>query len=209
MATQKKEVIDKMKDNTVITMEGIEIYENRIFEFADLFIEEELRITPDNPDYQKIINKNFIQMIFYIRENIKKPEHDDIQLLDDLFDVFVKLCVKYGRLPTLECFSFLVGINRATFTDWANKEYRTTTGHSEAVKRWLDMCKSVLVDDLSNSNTASVNKLFVAKAAYQMREAAPLIEPTNNIGIPQQSREEIAARHAGYIGAAEPEKPEL
>ncbi len=32
-------------------------------------------------------------------------------------------------------------------------------------------------------------------------------QPT--IGIPQQSREEIAARHAGYIGASEPEKPEL
>lgn len=87
-------------------------------------------------------------MIFYIRENIEKPSNDDIQLLDGLFDIFVKLCVKYGRLPTLECFSFLVGINRATFTDWANKEYRATTGHSEAVKRWLDTCKSVLVDDL-------------------------------------------------------------
>lgn len=31
----------------------------------------------------------------------------------------------------------------------------------------------------------------------------------NNQNIPQQSREEIAARHAGYIGAPEPEKPEF
>lgn len=198
-----------MRDNTILTEKGVEVYENAIFRFADDFICNELQIAQDNPDYQKIVNKNFVRMIFYIRERINKPPHDDAQLLDGLFNIFVKLCVKYGRLPTLECFSFLVGINRATFTDWANKEYRTTTGHAEAVKRWLDTCKSVLVDDLSNSNTASVNKLFVAKAAYQMREAAPLIEPINNIGIPQQSREEIAARHAGYIGAKEPEKPEL
>ena len=198
-----------MRDNTTLTKEGIEVYENAIFRFADDFICNELQMTKDNPDYQKIINKNFVQMIFYIRENIEKPSNDDIQLLDGLFDIFVKLCVKYGRLPTLECFSFLVGINRATFTYWANKEYRATTGHSEAVKRWLDTCKSVLVDDLSNSNTASINKMFIAKAAYQMRETTPLAEPTNNIGIPQQSREEIAARHAGYIGAAEPEKPEF
>lgn len=31
----------------------------------------------------------------------------------------------------------------------------------------------------------------------------------NNSNMPQASREEIAARHAGYIGAKEPEKPEL
>lgn len=31
----------------------------------------------------------------------------------------------------------------------------------------------------------------------------------NNQSIPQQSREEIAARHASYIGAEEPEKPDL
>lgn len=31
----------------------------------------------------------------------------------------------------------------------------------------------------------------------------------NNSNMPQQSREEIAARHAGYIGAAEPELPEF
>ena len=31
----------------------------------------------------------------------------------------------------------------------------------------------------------------------------------NNSNMPQVSREEIAARHAVYIGAEEPEKPEL
>lgn len=81
-----------MRDNTTLTKEGIEVYENAIFRFADDFICNELQMTQDNPDYQKIINKNFVQMIFYIRENIEKPSNDDIQLLDGLFDIFVKLC---------------------------------------------------------------------------------------------------------------------
>lgn len=195
-----------MRDNAVLTQEGIEVYENRVFELSDNFICNELQITPDNPDYQKIINKNFIKMIFYIKDRIRKPEHD-IVLLDAIFAIFVRLCAKYDRLPTLECFSFLVSIDRGTFHAWMNGEYRTS--YSDTVKKWKETCKSFLIDDLSNSNTGSINKIFIAKAAYQMRETAPLIEPTNNIGIPQQSREEIAARHAGYIGAAEPEKPEL
>lgn len=195
-----------MRDNAVLTQEGIEVYENRVFELSDNFICNELQITPDNPDYQKIINKNFIKMIFYIKDRIRKPEHD-IVLLDAIFAIFVRLCAKYDRLPTLECFSFLVSIDRGTFHAWMNGEYRTS--YSDTVKKWKETCKSFLIDDLSNSNTGSINKIFIAKAAYQMRETAPLIEPTNNIGIPQQSREEIAARHAGYIGAAEPEMPEL
>lgn len=195
-----------MRDNAVLTQEGIEVYENRVFELSDNFICNELQITPDNPDYQKIINKNFIKMIFYIKDRIRKPEHD-IVLLDAIFAIFVRLCAKYDRLPTLECFSFLVSIDRGTFHAWMNGEYRTS--YSDTVKKWKETCKSFLIDDLSNSNTGSINKIFIAKAAYQMRETAPLIEPTNNIGIPQQSREEIAARHAGYIGAKEPERPEI
>jgi len=61
---------------------------------------------------------------------------------------------------------------------------------------------------LQNSRGTDANKIFVAKAAYGMAEAAP-VQMAQPQGIPQQSREEIAARHAGYIGAPEPEKLEL
>lgn len=43
-----------MRDNTTLTKEGIEVYENAIFRFADDFICNELQMTKDNPDYQKI-----------------------------------------------------------------------------------------------------------------------------------------------------------
>ena len=195
-----------MRDNTVLTQEGIEVYENRVFELSDNFICNELQITPDDPDYQKIINKNFIKMIFYIRDRIRKPEHD-IVLLDAIFDIFVRLCARCGRLPTLECFSFLVSIDRGTFHAWMNGEYRT--GYSDTVKKWKETCKSFLIDDLNNSNTGSINKIFIAKAAYQMRETAPLIELDNTFNKPRQTREEIAAKYSAFKNLPEPEKPEF
>ena len=89
-----------------------------------------------------------------------------------------------------------------------NGEYRTTTAHGNTAKKWFDVCKSFLVNNLQNSKGTDANKIFVAKAAYGMAEAAP-VQMAQPQGIPQQSREEIAARHAGYIGASEPEKPEM
>lgn len=53
-----------MRDNSTLTKEGIEVYENAIFRFADDFICNELQITQNNPDYQKIINKNFVYIPF-------------------------------------------------------------------------------------------------------------------------------------------------
>lgn len=196
-----------MKDNTV-NVNGIDVYLHDIYYYSDKYIAEELELSKDDPDYRQIVADNFVSMILYIHDNIQKPSNDDIKLLDDIFNIYIRLCSKYRVLPTLECFSFLVSINRTTFTDWMNGEYRTTTAHGNTAKKWFDVCKSFLVNNLQNSKGTDANKIFVAKAAYGMAEAAP-VQMAQPQGIPQQSREEIAARHAGYIGASEPEKPEM
>lgn len=196
-----------MRDNT-LNANGIEVYQNEIYYYADQYIKNELEIDKVTEDNRSIITNSFVDMILYIAENIEKPSNDNIKLLDDIFNIYKRLCSKYGVLPTLECFSFLVSINRTTFTDWMNGEYRTTTAHGNTAKKWFDICKSFLVNNLQNSKGTDANKIFVAKAAYGMAEAAP-IQMAQPQGIPQQSREEIAARHAGYIGASEPEKPEM
>ncbi|EJW91396.1 hypothetical protein EVA_20497, partial [gut metagenome] len=95
-----------------------------------------------------------------------------------------------------------------TFTDWMNREYRKTTAHGNTAKKWFNACKSFLINNLQNSRGTDANKIFIAKAAYGMAEAAPT-QPAEPQGIPQRSREEIAARYAGYIGDSEPEKPEI
>lgn len=196
-----------MKDNTV-NVNGVDIYLHDIYYYADQYIKTELEIDKVTDENRNIITNSFVDMILYIAENIEKPGNDNIELLDGIFNIYKRLCSKYSVLPTLECFSFLVGINRTTFTDWMNGEYRRTTEHGNTAKKWFDTCKSFLINNLQNSRGTDANKIFVAKAAYGMAEAAP-VQMAQPQGIPQQSREEIAARHAVYIGAEEPERPEM
>ena len=117
-----------MKDNTV-NVQDVDIYLDNINIYADEYINTVLCISPDNENYKKEVSDSFVDMIFYIADHIQKPSNDNIELLDKMFNTYVRLCSKYHVLPTLEVFSFLVGINRTTFTDWMNGVYRTNSSH--------------------------------------------------------------------------------
>ena len=154
--------------NTETVNNGIEVYTHRLFALADEYIKERLGGKEED------VQKNFRDMIFFIADRIEKPDNSEIELLDDLFEAYTRVCARYGKLPTLECFSWLVKIDRNTFTDWHKKEYRSSTVHSSTVKKWLNICRGFTVDELSNSKFANPNLIFIAKAAYGMRETAPL-----------------------------------
>lgn len=147
-------------------------------------------------------------MIFYISDRIPKPSNDNIELLDELFDVYVRICTRYNVLPTLEVFSFLVSINRSTFSDWMRGDYRTSTSHGSTVKKWFDICKNCTVNRLNNQAGTNANLIFVAKAAYGMAETAP-VQVGQQVGIPQQTAQEIAEKHRAALELPEPERPEL
>lgn len=157
-----------MMMNVEITNDGIEIYTHKIFSLADEYIQTQL-----DGDEEKA-SDYFRDMIFYVSDRLERPDNDDIDALDNIFSAYMRLCTRYRKLPTLECFSWLVKINRATFTDWSNGEYRSSLSHGNTVKKWLNICKGFAVDELSNSKYANPNLIFTAKAAYGMRETAPI-----------------------------------
>jgi len=191
-----------MKDNTVTANNGVEVYTNDIQRFADEYIINEL----DEERRKDIYTSNsiFTSMLFYISDKIPKPDNGDIQLLDNIFNIYIRLCTKYDKLPTLEKFSILININPGTLSDWSNGTVRNniyydsngeyikdfaawqlnhrgeqytvepSTAHSETVKKWKNICKSFLVDSLQNSRGTDANKIFIAKAAYGMVETAPV-----------------------------------
>lgn len=151
---------------------GIEVYQHDIYYYADEYIEKEL----DGDDSR--LNKRFRDMILYISDRIHKPDHDNIILLDKIFDIYIRLCSKYERLPTIECFCLLVKIHRSTLNDWGNGVYRSSDKrYADAAKRWLEICKSFAIDELHNSKAANVNLIFIAKASYGLRETTPLPAP--------------------------------
>lgn len=179
-----------MKDNTDITSTGIEVYRHDINYYADEYIRNELEIDHVNQESKKIVKDSFVDMLFYISDRISKPDNADIKALDNIFSVYVRLCSKYSVNPTLEAFSFLVNIDRNTFTTWANGTYRTAD-HSSTVKKWLNICRGFLVDNLGNSKGTDANKIFIAKAAYGMAETKA-VEQEQITGA-KKSIEQIAA----------------
>ena len=158
-----------MKDNTVTTADGIEVYRDKINYYADEYIHNELEVDHVDMDSKQIVKDSFVDMLFYISDRIEKPDNADIKALDNIFSVYVRLCSKYSINPTLEAFSFLVDIDRTTFTNWLNGQYRTAE-HLNTVKKWLNICKGFLVNNLGNSKGTDANKIFIAKAAYGMAE---------------------------------------
>lgn len=200
------------KSNTTVTEQGIEVYENDIYRLVDEYINTVLQVSPEEfatqREYKYTVADSFVDMIFYIADRIPKPSNDDIELLDNIFNIFVRICSKYNVLPTLEVFSFLVNINRSTFSDWMRGDYRTSSSHGTTVKKWFDICKNCTVNRLNNQPGTNANLIFVAKAAYGMAETAP-VQTAQQDGIPHQTAQQIADKHRAALELPEMEKPEL
>lgn len=182
---------------------GAEVYRHEIMELAEEYIDREL-----DGDIS-LVSDSFPAIILYIADHIGKQDTADIDNLDNIFNIYIRLCSKCHVLPTLEMFSLLVGINRATFTDWSNGEYRSSTAHGNTVKKWFDICKTFTVNRLHNKGGTDANLIFIAKAAYGMAETAP-VQTVNPHQITAQTPEEIAARYGIEDGkGARVELPEV
>lgn len=180
-----------MMGNTVRAENGAEVYEDKIYYYADEYINS-------LPDPESIYNNPslFTGMIKYIYKHLFKNNpvnNDDISVLDNIFDIYTELCYRYNKRPTLLNFSLLVGISNDTFNAWKNGEYRAGEGgassaHSLTVKKWLKECESSLVDGATERN--SVGCIFALKANYGYTETPQRIEITG-AQAPALSQEDI------------------
>lgn len=156
-----------MKDNTVTTVDGIEVYTSQITEIADRYI-------ADLEDIDSIYTYEvFTDLLLYISDNMTPlNNYNDITVLDNLFNIYKRLCSKYRVLPTLYDFSMMINIDPSTITRWMNGETRggLTSEHCKTAKKWKQYCAGRLASNLSNSKGTDANKIFIAKAAYGMAE---------------------------------------
>lgn len=195
---------------TEISPEGIEVYQNDINLYCNEYLENILHIDSDNiqPDNYKEISASFPDMLLYIRDRITPPPHDDIELMDKVFDVYVRLCLRMRQLPTVGMYGTLVRTAPSTFSDWNNQEYRNNDErYSKSVKRWKEVCKQYLINSLQNSSGGSINRIFIAKACFGLVETSPA--PVQEIvsGI-TTTAQEIAERHRAAAELPIPEEPE-
>ena len=188
--------------NTVRAENGAEIYETKIHEFADEYIN-----TLSDPES---INNNpslFTGMIKYIYKYLFKPKRNDkvlynsnsvldtgdIELLDNIWNIYTELCYRYNKRPTLLNFSLLVGIGNDVFNSWIRGEYRAgengaSSPHCQTAKKWKAECESSLVDGATERN--SVGCIFALKANYGYTETPQRIEITG-ANTPALSQEDI------------------
>ena len=213
--------------NTVITENNVEVYEDRIFELADEYID-----TLRNQD--DIYSSNtFTGLIKYINRKYLRTNKDiiiaDINILNNIWELYVELVYKYKQKPTIEEFALLIGISRTTIYDWMNENvrqdiYRDSQGNvindfftwnnkhrgepytkepsslrSSTIKKWQDECR---LGRYKSAASGNVGGIFLCKAVDGMVETAPM--PTEN-KAQVQSIEEIQARYS--VGQAE--KPML
>lgn len=202
-----------MKDsNTITASQNIEVYENKIWLLVDEYLNTVLCIRQEDYDsiekYKKDIANNRIDMFFYIADRIEKPSNNDIELLDSIFNIYIRVCGRYGISPTLQMFGLMVGINNGTFSDWVDKQYRVNSKHGETVKKWKETCGAFALDKLHNQDGTNANLIFACKVAYGMAETAP-IPAGQQQGIPHQSREQIAEKYAEYKQLPDQKPPEL
>lgn len=188
--------------NTVRAENGAEIYETKIHYFADQYIN-----TLSDPES---INNNpslFTGMIKYIYKHLFKPKRNDkvlynsnsvldtgdIELLDNIWNIYTELCYRYNKRPTLLNFSLLVGIGNDVFNSWIRGEYRAgengaSSPHCRTAKKWKAECESSLVDGATERN--SVGCIFALKANYGYTETPQRIEITG-ANTPALSQEDI------------------
>lgn len=156
-----------MKDNTVTTVDGVEVYTSQITEIADRYIAD-LEGIDSIYTYEV-----FTDLLLYISDNMTPlNNYNDIRVLDNLFNIYKRLCSKYRVLPTLYDFSMMINIDPSTITRWMNGETRggLTSEHCKTAKKWKQYCAGRLASNLSNSKGTDANKIFIAKAAYGMAE---------------------------------------
>ena len=181
---------------------GAEVYESRIHELADDYIN-----TLTDPES---INNNpslFTGMIKYIYKYLFKPgkkdkvlsnsnsnlDLSDIDLLDNIWGIYTELCYKYSKRPTILNFSLMIGVDNTTIDSWRRGEYRAgdegaSSTRSQTVKKWLKECESSLVDGATERN--SVGCIFALKANYGYTETPQRIEITG-ANAPALSQEDI------------------
>ena len=193
-----------MKDNTVTTADGVEVYTSQITEIADRYID-------DLEDVDSIYTYEvFTDLLLYISDNMTPlNNYDDITVLDNLFNIYKRLCSKYRVLPTLYDFSMMINIDPSTITRWMNGETRggLTSEHCKTAKKWKQYCAGRLASNLSNSKGTDANKIFIAKAAYGMAETKAVEQEqiTGARKTVEQIAQDIGANELPNTGAQDDE----
>lgn len=145
-------------------------------------------------------------MIERMTELQRLPRVTEANEVRERIEYMFRRCVEEDVKPGVEMMALSLGVTRQTLLDWQKEG----SERGEIITR----AKQVIAALLENwGTTGKINPAafcFLMKNHFKYRDDSGLeIITEKPEQKPQYSREEIAARHARYIGAEEPEKPDF
>ena len=163
-------------DNTILSYNGIEIYQNDI----DILCDEYINNLP-MPDLIYTKSNVFLGLLDYIYKHSIKPivklengYNNDYKALDLIFNnLYIPLCYRFNKTPTVISFASFTHIDYETLTDIKNGIYRNPVGkvninHCQIVKKWFKSCESSLVNKTVDEN--GIGSMFLLKSVYGYTE---------------------------------------
>ena len=113
-------------------------YEDETTKYLKVYADD--HATDKNCDLHKInqMRWNAILLFVYkhvyaitdsdVRYNNKKTniDLDDVQLINNICDLYINICYEYGKEVSIQGFSKLTGISDEAIRLWSNKDYRHT-----------------------------------------------------------------------------------
>lgn len=166
------------------------IYQNNIYAIIDDVKSEPLyegltdrELKQDKSFFTALVHRIYNEYIGDLlgnKDNTIKVTYPDISVLDNLFNIYIDLVVRYkwNNRPTILEFSILTGINRDTYYQWLKGDYENnisvddkrkhiTSKYTHTVQKWNNICESALVDGSGDT----IKELFLLKSKYGYREA--------------------------------------
>lgn len=135
-----------------------------------------------------------------------KPETDEE--VEKRINDFFEFCENSSIRPGVESLSMALSVSRTTIWNW-EKGIGCSSRRQELIMKAKSFITAYIEQSLLSSRIFPATGIFLLKNWANYRDSVSVEPVENNSIYPTMSKEEIAARHASYIGAPEPEKPDL
>lgn len=196
-----------MDTGIILEYNGITLYADDITVICDDYINS---LPEQSMIYKSTVFSGMLDSIYKrcIKNVIPEKYNLDFTLLDNIFNnIYIPLCYRYNKVPTIIQFCVLVNIDNGNISDLKNGVYRNgykaNTATTQTVKKWYSVCESALLDKAISES--SIGSIFALKANFGYRDNQTITLETQS-QIPHETAEQIAAKHASAIL---PEKPIL
>ena len=191
-----------LMENTILSYNGIEIYQTEIDILCNEYID---KLHDKSMIYKSNVFSGMLKYIYDHKLKYILPDsrNHDYKLLDSIFyNVYIVLCSQYNIVPSVLQFStMLCNTGKKYFSEVKSGVYsnggKVNPDHKETVEKWFNTCESMLLGKVANEN--GIGSMFILKANYGYTETqnivtTPMLDTSQNTPIQIQQKYQNAIK---------------